>query len=168
MVRYRWGGVVEWYRNGPFGLEHGFTLARRPPGGAGPFTLELSVGGSLRARRSGARVVFVSSRGAVLARDDELNLHDASGRPLAAALELSGGHLLVRVWDQGAHYPLSVNQFIQVGQKLTGTGETSESGLSLGEFGTSVALSADGNTALIGGPEDNNGVGAAWLFTRSR
>ena len=30
-----------------------------------------------------------------------------------------------------------------------------------------MALSADGNTALIGGPSDNGGVGAAWVFTRS-
>ena len=30
-----------------------------------------------------------------------------------------------------------------------------------------MALSADGNTALIGGPDDNGGVGAAWVFTRS-
>lgn len=34
-------------------------------------------------------------------------------------------------------------------------------------FGQSVALSADGNTALIGGPEDNNSMGAAWVFTRA-
>jgi hypothetical protein len=33
-------------------------------------------------------------------------------------------------------------------------------------FGVSVALSADGNTALIGGPYDDNGTGAAWVFTR--
>jgi hypothetical protein len=39
--------------------------------------------------------------------------------------------------------------------------------------GTSVALSADGNTAIIGGPDDaggglgHPGVGAAWVFTRS-
>lgn len=33
--------------------------------------------------------------------------------------------------------------------------------------GSSVALSADGNTALSNGPGDNNGVlGAAWVFTR--
>ena len=32
----------------------------------------------------------------------------------------------------------------------------------------SVALSADGNTALIGGPNDGHeGTGAAWVFTRS-
>ncbi len=35
-----------------------------------------------------------------------------------------------------------------------------------GQFGSSVALSSDGNTALIGGPSDNQ-VGAAWVFTRS-
>jgi hypothetical protein len=31
-------------------------------------------------------------------------------------------------------------------------------------FGRSVALSASGATALVGGPIDGNGVGAAWLF----
>jgi uncharacterized repeat protein (TIGR01451 family) len=30
-----------------------------------------------------------------------------------------------------------------------------------------VALSADGNTAIIGGPTDDAGVGATWIFTRS-
>ena len=34
-------------------------------------------------------------------------------------------------------------------------------------FGSAVALSADGNTALIGGSGDNNGTGAAWVFTRT-
>ena len=38
-------------------------------------------------------------------------------------------------------------------------------------FGGSVSLSGDGNTALIGGPEDKVGgvmTGAAWIFTRSK
>jgi hypothetical protein len=30
-----------------------------------------------------------------------------------------------------------------------------------------VALSADGSTALIGGPEHARTLGAAWVFTRS-
>src|SRR5205807_278629 len=34
------------------------------------------------------------------------------------------------------------------------------------EFGSSVALSADGNTALISAPFDNGAIGAAWVFTR--
>lgn len=36
-----------------------------------------------------------------------------------------------------------------------------------GYFGSSVALSADGDTALIGGPADSGSVGAAWIFSRS-
>jgi hypothetical protein len=45
-----------------------------------------------------------------------------------------------------------------------------------GRFGNSVALSSDGNTALVGGPLDNPvtpspsqaiGVGAAWVFNRN-
>lgn len=34
-------------------------------------------------------------------------------------------------------------------------------------FGSSVALSGDGNTAVVGGSVDNNGIGAVWVFTRS-
>ena len=50
----------------------------------------------------------------------------------------------------------------QQGGKLTGSGETGN-----GRFGWNVALAADGSTALIGGPIDGDGKGAAWVFTRS-
>jgi len=49
--------------------------------------------------------------------------------------------------------------------KLVGT--TSETGGGLWSQGASVALSADGNTAIVGGPSDNRTTGAAWVFTRS-
>ncbi len=51
----------------------------------------------------------------------------------------------------------------QQGPKLTGGEE--ESGA--GRFGRSVALSADGNTALVGAPRDSGEVGAVWVFTRT-
>ena len=50
----------------------------------------------------------------------------------------------------------------QQGAKLVGSGATGIAGQGVG-----VALSADGNTALIGGYQDNGGIGAAWVFTRS-
>jgi hypothetical protein len=56
----------------------------------------------------------------------------------------------------------SGSTWAQQGGKLTGTSEVGQ-----GEFGESVALSADGTTALIGGPEDDASKGAAWVFTRS-
>jgi len=34
-------------------------------------------------------------------------------------------------------------------------------------MGNSSSLASDGNTAIVGGPGDDNGVGAAWVFTRS-
>jgi hypothetical protein len=46
--------------------------------------------------------------------------------------------------------------------KLIGTGS-----VGLSEQGSSVALSSDGNTALVGGLNDNDGIGAAWVYTRS-
>ena len=49
----------------------------------------------------------------------------------------------------------------QQGVKLVGTGAVGGA-----ELGSSVALSADGSTAITGGPSDNNGAGAAWVFTR--
>jgi len=45
--------------------------------------------------------------------------------------------------------------------KLVGTGFTGNS-----RQGTSVDLSADGNTLSVGGIDDNNGIGATWIFTR--
>ncbi len=50
----------------------------------------------------------------------------------------------------------------QQGLKLVGTGATVGA-----QQGWSVSLSADGNTAIAGGPNDNNGTGAAWVFTRA-
>jgi hypothetical protein len=52
----------------------------------------------------------------------------------------------------------------QQGDKLVGT--TSEHGGGLWSQGASVALSADGNTAIVGGPSDNKTTGAAWVFAR--
>ena len=52
--------------------------------------------------------------------------------------------------------------WVQQGSKLVGTGYIGQP-----QQGQSVAISADGNTAIVGGPNDNNYVGAAWVFIRS-
>ena len=56
----------------------------------------------------------------------------------------------------------SGENWVQQGPKLTGTAEAGA-----GQFGADVALSADGDTALIGGPTDGGGAGAIWFFARS-
>jgi hypothetical protein len=63
---------------------------------------------------------------------------------------------------------LALAQFTQQGSKLVGTDAVEDT-----EQGFSVTLSADGNTAMVGGPFDNFdsncgcGIGAAWVFTNS-
>ena len=58
---------------------------------------------------------------------------------------------------------MRIDPFFQQAAKVTGSGEISRE-----EFGYSVALSADGNTALVGGPSSNyTYAGGAWVFTRS-
>ncbi len=160
-VTYRRGSVEEWYLNGALGLEQGFTLSRRPAG-AGSLTLAVRASGPLQPRRSGAEVVFAGADGTAVARYGGLFAVDAAGTTLPTRLELAGRTLLLRVDDAGALYPLTVDPFIQLGDKLTGGGETGS-----GQFGVSVALSADGSTALIGGYRDDGSKGAAWIFTRS-
>jgi hypothetical protein len=163
VVRYRRGGLVEWYRNGPLGLEQGFTVLQRLAARErGPLIVALQLGGTLKARLSRAGVAFVSRNGAVRLRYGGLSATEATGRRLPASLELSRGRLLLRVWDRGARYPVRVDPFFQQGEPLSGSGERGP-----GSFGSSVALSADGSTALIGGYSDGASAGAAWVFTRS-
>lgn len=57
--------------------------------------------------------------------------------------------------------PSVQGQWIQ-SAKLVGTGALGPAGL-----GFSVAVSADGQTAVVGGPSDDRSVGAAWVFTRN-
>ena len=66
----------------------------------------------------------------------------------------------------------SGGSWTQQGEKLVGDCTSSCANEGTGEignagFGYNVALSADGNTALIGGFRDNDWKGAAWVFTRS-
>ena len=51
----------------------------------------------------------------------------------------------------------------QQGSKLVGTGAT---GATVYQ-GISSAMSADGNTAIVGGNRDNSSLGAAWIWTQS-
>ena len=50
----------------------------------------------------------------------------------------------------------------QQGTKLAGTG-----GIGAANQGFSVAISADGNTAVVGANSDNSAQGAAWIYVQS-
>jgi antibiotic biosynthesis monooxygenase (ABM) superfamily enzyme len=58
--------------------------------------------------------------------------------------------------------PSAYAQFSQQGPKLVGTGAAG-----MAQQGFSVAISGDGNTAIVGGVLDNDSTGAAWVWIRS-
>ncbi len=162
-ILYRDGSIGEFYRNGPYGLEQGFTLRKRPQTGSGSLVLTLRVGGSLIPEQAGSQILFGTRAGAIALRYGELSAIDATGRELPAHLRLGNGTIQLLIDDGNARYPLRIDPFFeQQGSKLAGAEESGK-----GRFGSSVALSADGDTAVIGGPNDNSKVGAAWVFTRS-
>jgi hypothetical protein len=89
----------------------------------------------------------------------------AAQQGAAVALSADGRTALVGGLAAGAAWVFirtGANSWFQQGDKLVGSGA-----IGLPEQGFSVALSADGNTAIVGGPQDNSLIGAAWVFTRS-
>lgn len=163
-VTYEHGGISEWYANGPSGLEQGFTLRRAPVAAADmPVTLSMSLTGNARlSTATDARSVVLSGpRGAML-RYGELTATDARGRALPSSMQIIDGKLLLHIDTRGAAYPVRVDPLVQQGPKLEAEGETGA-----GRFGRSVALSADGNAALVSAPHNGGKSGAVWVFQRS-
>jgi hypothetical protein len=166
-VVYSHPGVSEWYANGPLGLEQGFTVARAPAGHAvGALTLSIALRGNLRASlTNGGRALTLSRAGHPVLRYTDLLATDARGRTLHSSLILDAHRLLIRVDANGARYPLRIDPFVQQAE-LTGGGEVVGSG-DYYRFGYAVALSSDGDTALVSDPMDNDYAGAVWTFTYS-
>ena len=132
------------------------------------------VGGPSDDGTTGATWVFVRSGGAWSQQGDKLvgtGAHRASetgaplGQGLSIALSADGDTAIVGGWRAEGLWVFtrSGGTWSQQGKKLVGSGA-----LGSARQGTSVALSADGNTAIVGGSSDHDGTGAAWVFARSR
>ncbi len=161
------GGVTEWYVNQPEGIEHGFTLARRPEDAvAGEVRLDLKLEGlSARAVATEEALDFVDeATGESVLRYRKLLVWDATGRELPARLEAQGALVSILVADTGAAYPLTIDPVIVSQEiKLTALKEQRPD-----RFGSAVALSGD--TALVGaGIAYTEGAisGAVYVFVRN-
>jgi hypothetical protein len=165
-VVYERGSLVEWFVNGPIGVQHGFTLEAPPPGPrTSPITLDVRVGGSYRATAdaSAASAAFIAADGARLAYRDLIAV-DAEGRRHPSHIAVVDGGVRLVVDDRDATYPIIVDPFIQT-QELHGEGGYGT------EFGVSVAL--EGDTMVVGSRiGDTNrfgqcGRGMAYVFERN-
>jgi len=179
-VTYAWDATLdEWYVNDALGLEHGYTVHRRPGGERGSderlLTLTLGVRGSLRPEvvAGGRDVCFLDGDGVTKLTYTGLRVFDADERELAASFESVEEGLRLRVDERGASYPLTIDPTAQQAYlKASNTGVDDV-------FGTSVSVSGD--TVVIGAPHedsDSTGVdgadndnlvdpGAAYVFARN-
>jgi hypothetical protein len=137
------------------------------------------VGGANDNGRRGAAWVYTRSNGVWTQQGDKLvgtgwagDGFGGSGQGLSVALSSDGNTAILGGPGDNSYvgaawvFTRSNGVWTQQGDKLVGTGSVKALGWN-SDQGTSVALSGDGNTAIVGGPYDNGITGAAWVFTRS-
>jgi antibiotic biosynthesis monooxygenase (ABM) superfamily enzyme len=130
------------------------------------------VGGLADNRNTGAAWVFTRSNGVWTQQRSKLVGAGAvgnAGQGSSVALSSDGNTAIVGgpfdTSNTGAAWVFNRSKGVwtQQGNKLVGSGAVGSA-----RQGASVALSSDGNTAIVGGPLDNSNTGAAWAFTRSK
>jgi hypothetical protein len=139
------------------------------------------VGGPQDTSNTGAAWVFTRSGGVWSEQGNKLVGNDSAGNArqgLSVALSADGNTAIVGGPCDNASPPIDCNNvggvgaawvftrsggvWTQQGPKLVGSNAVGNA-----NQGESVALSADGNTAIVGGFRDSSSTGAAWVFTRS-
>ena len=135
------------------------------------------VGGPFDSSGTGAAWIFMRSHGAWTQQGEKLVgsgiVNGTNGARLGTSVALSSDGTTAIVGGAGDNsgagaawvFTRANGVWTQQGNKLVGTGAVN--GASGAREGTSVAISADGNTAIVGGPLDNSGTGAIWVFTRT-
>jgi hypothetical protein len=122
-------------------------------------------GGPYDSSNTGAAWVFFSNPAAKLVGTGAVG---AAQQGTSVAMSGDGSTVIVGgPYDNsnaGAAWIFTVSGGVwsQQGAKLVGSGAVGAA-----FQGYSVALSNDGNTAIVGGPLDNSNAGAAWVFIRS-
>jgi len=124
--------VSEWFENRPEGLLHGFTLAA-------PGDVELrSDGAEPRVDDDGLGATFTLADGTLVTWRG-LKAWDADGVALTAAMHQAAEGLLLRVHDDGARYPVTIDPV------WTSVGQTFQVDFASAQFGTRIASGGDLN-----------------------
>ena len=176
-LSYDWDKTLqEWYINDGRGLEHGFTLKKRPVGADGQLTLRMRMLGGLRpqVQLNKRGVSFVGMDGSAALTYTGLTAVDAKGRSLPARIEAETDELRLIVDEKDAHYPITIDPIIQQTYLKASNTETGDA------FGSSVAIAGDtvvvgarneaSNATGVNGIQSNNAApkaGAAYVFVRN-
>ncbi len=156
-VTYSSPVITEWFANGPWGLEQGFTVRHRLAG-IGPLAISQALSGNttVRVNADGRGVTFSSVAGSL--RYGDLVVTDATGARVPARISVTAHHLTITIRDAHATYPLRVDPTIQQTAELAaGDGAAND------QLGASVAVS--GTTIVVGAPGHDSNQGAVYVFS---
>ena len=138
---YRGPGIREWWRVQPRGFEQGFTL-KNPSLQSGRLELELSANPT-PVRRKGALCWGELCYGQIQAQD-------ARGRPLPVRMQVLGRSIRLFVHTRHETGPITIDPLVWLEDQVVSLGT--------GFLDTpSLALSANGTTALVGAPSAGTG-----------
>ena len=165
------GGIKEWYKNAPSGIEQGFEIRERPLGTqAGELVLRGAVETDLSLISGDATSLIFGRTDEALVRYAELVVFDATGKTIPSRLSfekgLGGGQLALHIDDSQATYPVTVDP-------VTSSPLWTKNGAAItNQFGFSVASAGDVNgdgfvDVVVGAPNYSNGLadeGAVYLF----
>lgn len=149
-------GITEWWRITPVGFEQGFNVDKLPES-AGALILVFSA--SQRPLQQGNTLKWQQLR------YGKLSATDATGKPVSARLRVSGHKIYLALDVRHAQLPIRIDPLVWSVQETSASDAATGGG-----FGTSVAISGDGSTAIIGAPGQTiNGIksGAVYAFTKS-
>jgi len=131
----------------------------------------LAVGGQVDNGNIGATWIFTRTAGVWTQQGSKLVGTGAVGNAqqgISVSLSQDGDTLAVGGESDNGNigatwiFTRTAGVWTQQGSKLVGTGAVGNA-----QQGNSVSLSQDGDTLAIGGPQDNSGIGAIWIFTRT-
>lgn len=175
-------GLTEWFHNRPNGLEHGYTIEKRPHSDDEDLTLTVSISGdmSIRSDPLGQNIgLFHKTEKNHLLNYSKLKVWDAQGNVLPSYMESNviGDELKFIISEKNALYPITIDPTFTISQDAYLKASLPNNS---DAFGASVAIS--GNTAVVGAPGESSSAniingdesdnsasnsGAAYVFTRT-
>src|SRR6478672_316566 len=172
-------GLSEWFVNDKRGLEHGFTVAKRPDGSGenkAPLQFVFGVLGNLRPviAGDGSEVRFVNESGVAIVTYAKLEVLGADGRSLPAHFVTGIEGLILSVDESTARYPVTVDPIAQQAYvKASNTGAGDRFGSSIAISGDTVVVGAQAEASAANGVNGNQSdnsapnAGAAYVFVRN-
>ena len=163
--------LIEWYLNGPLGLEQGFDLPAPPPRPVtGPanakLRFELKTNNLMPLLGDHSRSVrLADARGNPVLEYGALYAYDSRGQELPSRLLVESTVIVIEVDDRAAVYPITVDPLLTTETKLTASDAAA-----LDQLGYSVAISKNGQIVVAGAIFDDdlgNNSGSAYVFRRN-